>query len=162
MKMLTRIIQANPPALLELSLCGLGTTSDQGQRLLSSLICSEIVTLKKLDLSKNPTWSTGSLSSYTEMLARLIAHQSDGLETINLSYNNILGGVAAVLISTMRLSVTIRTLSLIKLKAVNWDDQEAQRELAQLIAEAPKLHTCDISWGTGSQIMYIDRHRKIG
>ena len=74
MKMLTRIIQANPPALLELSLCGLGTTSDQGQRLLSSLICSEIVTLKKLDLSKNPTWSTGSVSSYTEMLARLIAH----------------------------------------------------------------------------------------
>ena len=62
----------------------------------------------------------------------------------------------------MRLSVTIRTLNLVKLKAVNWDDQEAQRELAQLIAEAPKLRTCDISWGTGSQIMYIDRHRKIG
>ena len=28
MKMLTRIVQANPPVLLELSLCELGTTSD--------------------------------------------------------------------------------------------------------------------------------------
>ena len=83
------------------------------------------MTLKKLNLSRNPTWSIGSVSSYTEMLARLIAHQRDGLETVNLSYNNILGGVAAVLISTMRLSATIRTLGSVKLKAVNWDDHEA-------------------------------------
>ena len=130
--------------------------------MLSTLISSEIVTLKKLDLSKNPTWSTGSLSSYTEMLARLITQQRDGLEVINLSYNSMMGGVVAVLISTMRLNATLMTLNTVKLKKVNWDDEEAQREIAQLIAEAPKLHTCDISWGTGSQVMYIDRRRKIG
>ena len=93
--------------------------------MLSTLINSEIVTLKKLDLSKNPTWSTGSLSSYTEMLARLITQQRDGLEVINLSYNSMMGGVVAVLISTMRLNATLMTLNTVKLKKVNWDDEEA-------------------------------------
>ena len=96
------------------------------------------------------------------MLARLITKQSDGLELINLSYNDLMGGVIAIIISTMRLNSTISTIKTVKLKAVNWDDEEAKCELAQLIAEAPNLHTCDISWGTGSQVMYIDRQRKIG
>ena len=96
------------------------------------------------------------------MLARLITQQRDGLELINLSYNNLMGGVIAILISTMRLNSTISTINTVKFKAVSWDDEDAKRELAQLIAEAPNLHTCDISWNTGSQVMYIDRQRKIG
>ena len=114
------------------------------------LFNSEISTLKKLDLSRNPSWSKNSLSSYTEMLARLITKQSDGLELINLSYNDRMGGVIAIIISTMRLNSTLSTIKTVKLKAVNWDDEDAKCELAQLIAEAPNLHTCDISWGTGS------------
>ena len=96
------------------------------------------------------------------MLARIITRQKNGLEDINLSYNNLMGGIVAVLISTIRLNESIRTLKIIKLKGVDWDDFEAQRELASLIAEAPSLHTCDISWKKGNAVMYIDRHRKVG
>lgn len=129
--------------------------------MLCSLVNSEITTLRKLNLSRNPTWSHGSISAFTEALARLISKQKDGLELLNLSYNDIVGGVIAVLISTIRESRTLSTLKVIKLKGVDWDEPVSQQELVHLVAEAPKLRTCDISWKKGKKVMYLERSRKI-
>ena len=160
--MLTRIVESNPPSLVELDLSNLGTSIEQGESLLCMLINSEIGTLKKLDLSRNPTWMQGSVSSFTETMARLIARQKEGLELLNLSYTDMVGGVVAVLIPEIRCSASIRTLKTIKLKGVDWDEPKAQQELAHLVAEAPSLRTCDISWKKGQNVMYLERSRKVG
>ena len=47
------------------------------------------------------------------------------------------------------------TLKILKMKGVNWVDQETHRELVQFIAGAPSLQKCDISWNRGFTTMYV-------
>lgn len=56
-----------------------------------------------------------------------------------MSYNGLEGDVVGILLNVIRSSSSMATLKTIKMKGVNWDDQEAQHELVRLLAEAPSL-----------------------
>ena len=146
--MAIKIIQMKPP-LVELSLHNLGNT-EQGVNIFDALCSTSAeattMSLSHLSLTGNPQWFLSQ--ACVDMVANFV-QQQEHLENLILNDNYLTARSIAQILGALNDSPSKDILKKINLERCSWDLTEAQKELAKLLAEAPKLEICMIKFQTG-------------
>ena len=141
---------ATPLTNLWLSRLG---SAEEGDQLLNALSDSKMTTVRYLNFGDNKSW--WSNPNAIGILANFIKKQ-EHLEELKLHKNNLTGAMLTKLLFTLRTSKSIQSLKKVQLDECMWDTDEACEELAQILAEAPRLESVRIFNQKGSRKIDIE------